>query len=88
MKVAGLVLEQRQVAGLVAVHPDDTGHGGVVQQIRPDPDGLEQLQLAPVTATPSRIWLVNQPSFPAPDFRPLVLMGRFRRRPPGSGSCG
>jgi hypothetical protein len=27
----GLVLEQVQVGGLVAVNPDDAGHGGVVQ---------------------------------------------------------
>ena len=41
----GLVLEQRQVVGLVVVYPDDAGHGSVVQHIGPGPGGLEHLQL-------------------------------------------
>jgi hypothetical protein len=41
----GLILEQVQVGGLVVVHLDGPGHGGVVEEIGPGPGGLEEFQL-------------------------------------------
>jgi hypothetical protein len=42
----GLILEQVQVTGLVMVHLDDPGHGGIVQEIRLGPGRLQEFQLA------------------------------------------
>jgi len=40
--------------------PDDPGHSGIIKPPRPGQGGLQQLQL--VTAMPSRICAVNQPT--------------------------
>ena len=39
---AGLVLEQHEIISLVLVHPDDPGHGSVIEPTRLDQGRLQQ----------------------------------------------
>ena len=42
----GLVLEQHEIVGLVLVHPDDPGHGGVIEPAGLGQGRLQQVELS------------------------------------------
>jgi hypothetical protein len=56
------VLEIDQVAGLLLMDPDDPRRSGIIKPPRPGQGGCGSSSWCPVTATPSRICAVNQPT--------------------------
>ena len=45
--LVGLVLKQHEIVRLVLVHPDDPGHGGVIEPARLGQGRLQQAELPP-----------------------------------------
>jgi hypothetical protein len=50
------------VAGLLLMDPDDPGHSGIIKPPGPGQAELHSSSWCPVTAMPSRICAVNQPT--------------------------